>query len=165
MSERTDNTLTDIELDSALAKLKPQVQPENDLWPGIAAQLPARKQAWWQGQTAIAASFVIALIGLGSASYSQFQNQQLRLELSSLNTVSPIYPAVTPVAYDAETTACLQPSEIQVIQNNLAIIQSAMDEINLALEKSPNSASLSKRLLDLSKQQINLINRANTIAL
>lgn len=177
MSKPTDKMLSDAELDEALASLAPRVEPETDLWPGIANRLPPRQHnSWWQamgwhGQAAVAASLLLAVIGLGTAGINQQQNQLLKGQLASLSnghtgqgpsTDSGLLPVAAPI----NGTSCTSnSSESQVIQHNLAIIQSALNEINLALEKSPNNPALNKQLLDLSKQQINLINRANTITL
>jgi len=174
---KTDKTpLTDAELDARLGQLSPRIEPENDLWAGIAGQLPEQHSPWRRGQMSIAASLLVGLLGLGLAGYSQWQNQQLRHELASSTPSSqPHNSAMVPVTYSSEnnrsennygeSNSCVQPDEFQVIQHNLAIIQSAMSEINSALEQAPNNPALNKRLLDLSKQQINLVNRANAIAL
>lgn len=167
---KTTPSLSDQELDIALGKLRPQLQPDNDLWPGIAAQLPRQRLPWWQQPSAIAASFIGAVLCLGLAVVSQLENQQLRhsLATATMPTLQQAPVSTLPVAFNHQqqaTLSCLEPNQAQIIEQNLAIIQSAMNDIHMALEKSPNNTKLNQRLLDLSKQQINLVNRANTLTL
>lgn len=170
MNETPKTPLTDSQLDTMLAKLNDRVEPENDLWPEIKRQLPQKSVAWWQSTPAIAASFLAAVLAIGSAGVSQYQNQQLQHQLANLSQPAANAPgtsAMMPVAYqpDAGQENCAAMGPGQVIQQNLVIIQSAINEIHSALEQSPNNAALNQRLLDLSAQQVNLINRANAISL
>ncbi len=170
MNKTPKVAINDNQLDAKLAQLSHRIEPENDLWPEIASQLPTKTGAWWQGNSAVAASLLGGLLGIGLAGVTQFENSQLRQTLAATTSAAAISSqsaSMMPVAMSASSNdeLCLQPSQSQVIQHNLAIIQSAINEINTALEQSPNNAALNKRLLDLSKQQVNLINRANAISL
>ncbi|BFM08048.1 hypothetical protein [Halioxenophilus aromaticivorans] len=172
MSETPKTPLNDSELDAKLATLSARIEPENELWPQIAAQIHVPARPWWQAGSAVAASLLVGVLGITAALFTGLQNQHLRGEIAANFDVRQQNTAMMPASYTAANAAttplidqCLQPSQAQVIEQNLGIIQSAINEINSALEQAPNNPALNKRLLDLSKQQVNLINRANAISL
>ncbi|GAB2189532.1 hypothetical protein [Sessilibacter sp. MAH2] len=165
-----DSHISDDLLDAKLAQLKSRrLEPSTDLWPEIHAKLPIKQQvAWWaKPQLAVAASFLVCAISLiYSLQVSQI-NESLSTELAEIKsapaTVNNSF--ISPVSY-TEIESCSENTQEQVvIRENLAIIEMALAQIRNALKEAPDDPSLNKKLLDLSKQQINLVNRANTIAL
>jgi hypothetical protein len=164
MSNKTP--LDDQQLDALLEQLPKSIEPEDDLWPGIAAKLapkaPARNAPF---RYSIAASFIVGILGIGLAVTSQWQNQQLKAQITELED-QPTAASAFRTVNVAQEQACPPAESGQlVIQENLVIIESALKQIENALKNAPGDPVLNKRYLDLSKQQMNLIHRANTIAL
>ncbi|WP_317933465.1 hypothetical protein [Halioxenophilus sp. WMMB6] len=167
MKESNKQTIGDQQLDQLLAKLPSQLAPQNDLWPEIQARIPSHSGPGWWRNTSLAASLLVGVLGLASALFSQLQNQELRQQLAG----AEYQPAHTDTALATQTVSyqmaqsCAQAQQQIVIRENLAIIEAALAQIQNALKTAPNDPVLNRQFLDLSKQQINLLNRANTTAL
>jgi hypothetical protein len=159
--------LTDTQLDQMLSQLK-DTPPEldADLWPGIKNKLP-QTQTWWPQAAglSIAASLFVCILSLGYSVYLHQDNNNLRTQLTAsiIHDATPAGISAIPVSLNSQS--CSESQDEVIIRENLIIIEMALTQIRTALKESPNNPTLNKRLLDLSKQQINLVNRANTIAL
>jgi len=57
----------------------------------------------------------------------------------------------------------LSPETLQVVDNNLQLIDEAIDEIVLALGRDPDNAQLSHRLAAVYRQQIELLRTATRL--
>ncbi len=159
--------LTDTQLDQMLNQLQNQPpELEADLWPSIEDKLP-RPQTWWQQASgfSMAASLFICIMSLGYSVYLHQDNNHLRTQLTASVIQDSIQPSISAIPVSLNTQSCSESHDETVIRENLIIIEMALTQIKTALKESPNDPTLNKRLLDLSKQQINLVNRANTIAL
>ncbi len=167
------NKLTDNQLDNRLSQLhKNPPELEVDLWPGIERKLP-KQTHWWQHASgfSVAASLFVCALSLGYSVFLHQDNNELRTQLATTVTSDILTPqnntqtTISAIPVSLGNQSCSESPEEAVIRENLLIIEMALVQIKTALKESPNDPTLNKRLLDLSKQQINLVSRANTIAL
>ncbi|HUP90875.1 MAG TPA: hypothetical protein VM074_01400 [Solimonas sp.] len=125
------------------------VAPERDLWPGIAARLPQRRpRAVTFARYAVAAMLVL---GLGLALVSRVQQQ-----------LAPAVPAVAAVqAPGAAVVAQAEGEPMRgenraLVKANLQIVTGAEQQLRLALETDPDSASLRRLLASTLAQRQDL---------
>ena len=160
------------------AELPKDVEPSRDLWPGIAARLgEAPREARERGfrwPMALAAGFAVAavtaLLTWGIVRQSPAPTTVVAQQ------PAPVAADIVPVSYgpnsglspaelatrDAlvaqfrESFATLRPETRTVIVKNLAIMQSAANEIDAALAKDPGSRMLKGMLFGTYKQELQL---------
>jgi len=160
------------------AELPKDVQPARDLWPSIAARLlgetqSARPRAFgWPA--ALAAAFVIASVSaLLTWGLTRDPGPAARGEIAGVGTVET---AIMPVNYGPnsgitakelvlrdellaqfrEKFGQLKPETREAIVKNLAVIQTAANEIDAALAKDPASGMLKGFLAGTYKQELQL---------
>jgi len=167
-------------LDRALAGLPRELPPERDLWPGIASQLePRRAQRRWL-PLAAAAVLLVALSSLITA-------HVVRRSATPVATVAPAAPAsggVRPASFgpghalDSEYAAARQqlaamlaeridrlPSSArQKVEDNLAQLHRAADQINAALALQPGDALLEELLLNTYQDELAVLASVNQLA-
>ncbi|HEX9706618.1 MAG TPA: hypothetical protein VGA24_03175 [Steroidobacteraceae bacterium] len=160
------------------AELPKEVAPPRDLWPSIAARLAGETQqarprvfGW---PAAIAAGFVVASVsvlltwGLMRDPAPAVQGE-IAGDPVAETTVMPVnygpnsgLTAMDLVARDEllvrfrEKFGQLRPETREAIVKNLAVIQTAADEIDAALAQDPASAMLNGLLVGAYKQELQL---------
>ena len=174
----------DLRLDRALAGLPRELPPENDLWPGIAAQLePRRAPRRWLPLAAAAVLLVV--------SSSLITARVVRRSATPAAPVATVAPPATPDAggvrpasfgpghaLDREYAAARQqlaamlaqrmdrlPSSArQKVEDNLAQLHRATDEINAALALQPGDALLEELLLNTYQDELAVLASVNQLA-
>lgn len=174
----------EVRLDQALAGLPRELLPESDLWPGIAAQLePRRAPRRWLPLAAAAVLLVV--------SSSLITAQLVRRSAAPAAPVATVVPPATPDAggvrpasfgpghaLDPEYAAARQqlaamlaqridrlPSSArQKVEDNLAQLQRATDEINAALALQPGDALLEELLLNTYQDELAVLASVNQLA-
>jgi len=174
----------DLRLDRALAGLPRELPPENDLWPGIAAQLePRRAPRRWLPLAAAAVLLVV--------SSSLITAQLVRWSAAPAASIATVAPPATPDAgvvrpasfgpghaLDPEYAAARQqlaamlaqrmdrlPSSArQKVEDNLAQLHRATDEINAALALQPGDALLEELLLNTYQDELAVLASVNQLA-
>jgi hypothetical protein len=181
---RREGESGDLRLDRALAALPRELPPESDLWPGIAAQLePRRAPRRWLPLAAAAVLLV--------ASSSLITAHLVRRSATPAAPVATVAPPATsdasgvrPASFgpghalDPEYAAARQqlagmlaqrmdrlPSSArQKVEDNLAQLQRAADEINAALALQPGDALLEELLLNTYQDELAMLASVNQLA-
>ena len=158
---------------AAASKLSTEISPEQDLWPGIAESIAQPQRRGWMPMFAQAA-VVVLLIGASSgityfATKSQQQPVQeitpeLLFERASFGgryTLGLDYQdAHSDLAAQLEDELLrLSPEARADVEKNLAIIRSAIGDINAALEDEPENALLQELLLGTYREELSLMQR------
>jgi hypothetical protein len=157
----------DKHLDAAVAKLPRSIQPKQDLWPSIHAQITRRDsrslQPHWKYGFAAAA---VLLVGVATTWIS------LRLHTTAPeNNFAEIVPHVTStqtgpgdlsVQFAAQLASDkdLPPAARVALVNNLRLIHNAILRTQVAVKKYPGDINLQSLLLDLYQQEARLMAEA-----
>ena len=168
-------------LDAMLAGLPRELPPERDLWPGIAAQLTPRRAPRRWLPLAAAAVLLVAASSLITA-------HVVRRTIAPVATVVPApaseASAVRPASFgpghalSPEYVAARQqlaamlaarmdrlPSSArQKVEDNLAQLHRATDEINAALALQPGDALLEELLLNTYQDELAVLASVNQLA-
>lgn len=160
------------------AELPKDIVPQRDLWPAIAARLgqagdaPAKPAFRWP--LALAAAFLVASVS-ALLTWSLLRDPQ-QANPPVIAEVPTADAGIVPVRYGPNSGisatelaardallgefksafATLRPETREAIQNNLAVMQAAADEIDAALAKDPASGMLQGMLAGTYKQELNL---------
>jgi hypothetical protein len=175
----------EVRLDQALAGLPRELLPESDLWPGIAAQLePRRASRRWLPLAAAAVLLVV--------SSSLITARVVRRSAAPAASVATVAPPATPDAAGGVRPASFGPghalspeyvaarqqlatmlatrmdrlpsSARQKVEDNLAQLQRATDEINAALALQPGDALLEELLLNTYQDELAVLASVNQLA-
>lgn len=173
-----------LELLGAAASLPRSLEPSHDLWPTIAARIArdatGRGQSWdrWP-RVALSLAAALALIVSGVLA--------VRLTARSQRAATPeTAGAVTSAAAgDADLSALtgryrsareelravlavrrqqLSPATVRVVEENLAVIDRAVEEITTALVRDPGNRELTRLLLATYENEVDLLRRASRLA-
>lgn len=179
----------DARLTRALAALPRELPPERDLWPGIAAQLaPRSSERRWLPLAAAA----VLLVAASSLITAHVVRQGATPVASVAPAAAPETPAVPAApatsvqaasfgpgyALDPEYAAArrqlaemlarridrLPASARQKVENNLAELHRAADEINAALALQPGDALLEELLLNTYQDELAVLASVNQLA-
>ncbi len=168
MTERNDDKLS-----RAARQLATGISPERDLWPGIVDAIAAPKPRRWTPMFAQAAA-VLLLVGASSAiTYVAVKEDaqptvmvapDLIFEQASFGNRYSLGPGFQDArnALVAEFEVELErlpPETREDVQANLELIQSAILEINEALEQEPGNAQLQARLLRAYLDELEMLRR------
>ncbi|MEN8162891.1 MAG: zf-HC2 domain-containing protein [Acidobacteriota bacterium] len=156
---------------TAAAGLSSELVPSRDLWPGIEGRLTGVPSSRWPVRSVVLAVAALVVVGFG-------------LSLLRAPTTGPqLAPSADPGIVQAHNrTATLDdvrleyrqardelmevvqarsgevsPETLQVIENNLALIDRAIDEIEMVLAASPGEGRLDRHLLLAYNRQIELL--------
>jgi len=151
------NADSDGKLDASIARLPRSIEPSRDLWPYVDARIetPAPRAPLWQLALAagIAALFVGALFfGWPSAAPADgtiAYRQQLDAAYSPLRQASL-------TRYRAQADR-LDPALRRTVETNLAVIDRALAEIRVALERDPDDAELGQILKRTYEQELAIV--------
>ena len=183
---RREGESRDVRLDRALAGLPRELPPESDLWPGIAAQLePRRAPRRWLPLAAAAVLLVV--------SSSLITARVVRRSAAPAAPVATVAPPATPDAASGVRPASFGPghalstrntsrrgsssrpcsrqrmdrlpsSARQKVEDNLAQLHRATDEINAALALQPGDALLEELLLNTYQDELAVLASVNQLA-
>ena len=167
---------------AAAAALPKILQPERDLWPGIADRLedPAperapvtfqvlRHQGWFQALAAVLLLVLGIAVGrqmpTAPTSSDEPSTEDIRLvsdeapasfsyvEAELLRTKETLWLVAMRRGED------LSPVTRRVVERNLRILDRAIEEIHTALENDPGNPHLEERLLDHHRRGVELLER------
>jgi hypothetical protein len=177
---------SDRERDPVLARvaaLPESVEPSRDLWPGIRAQLeqpatrPARAPRGLSWSWALAAGVAIASVSVLFTWMAVRAPEDAAVQVAAL-APTPV-EALQPVSYGqysrlgpeyAETRAEMMglfrerlatlPDDVRLrVEQDLATIQKAADDIDVALAQDPSSRLLNRLLLSTYQEEMRLYTR------
>ncbi len=167
------NNETEDKLMAQAAQLSTEIAPERDLWPDIAAAIETpRRRSSWMPYLAQAAA-VVLLVGASSS---------ITYVLTKGGTT--ISPVIATMGLDAEFRSFgsqfgqgfqnarnnlaaqmdleldrVSPEVRAEVEENLAVIRSAITEINSALEDEPNNVLLQELLLKTYREELTVMRR------
>lgn len=161
-------------------------EPAMDLWPSIRTQLtpaqhtevtPIRRRFAFSIPQLIAASIALVLLS-GGGTWMALRNQQATA-VGSERTPEPDFVAVSYDSRAFSRTAVaiaelqdelsanesqLDTATVRIVRQNLAVIDRAIGQAQRALQRDPNSAYLQLHLANTMRQKVELLRRANTLA-
>ena len=185
MNERDDNA-NNAGLMAKAAKLSTAVTPERDLWPGIEQAItapPRRERSMWNTAWAQAAAVVLLVGGSSGLTYLAMtadedatvpgvsSPQALTFEpvagsFGSQYNLGPDYLDARRVVSNNldEQLDRLSPEAREAVQHNMATIQKAIADINLALAEDPDNVLLQQLLIDTYHDELALMRRVDGIS-
>lgn len=168
MNEQNDDKLM-----QAASQLATEIAPERDLWPGIAEAIetPARRR--WTPMLAQAAA--VAMLMVGSAGTTWYVMQDDGAGTTRVIDSDRIFDRASfgnrdlgPSFQDARDSlvaeldvelAKLSAEDRATIETNLTLIETAIGEMNEALEEEPDNVFLQERLLRTYREELVLLRR------
>jgi len=169
--------MNDDKLMKAAGQLSTEISPERDLWPGIARAIASPAPKRWTPMFAQAAA-VVLLVGASSA--VTYMTMKDRISPTVIASPDMVFEQASfgnryylgPGFQDARNTLVadlevelerLSPEAREDIKTNLTLIHSAIDEINVALEKEPENILLQERLLNTYRDELALLRRVSSL--
>lgn len=155
--------------------------PERDLWPGIRSRIdpqpvaagPTWRMARWLPGAAAVAAGIVALLGAGALGYllrGGAVGSQVAVTVAPATVEAPValasfasteadYRATVEmlVAELEERRESLSPQTIATVEENLAIIDRAIEEARSALARDPSSADLPLLLASVYRQKVEVL--------
>lgn len=167
------------DLRERVAELPRSLEPARDLWPGVASAIDRSKVVRGRFRSRALLAAAAAVVVVSSLVTAYYLGRSRALETAD----SPMAPAGGPSAvlvasfdglgvddYAIRRGALLDalearshelsPETLDVVQQNLQLIDEAMDKIAAALGEDPENEFLMKRLAGAYRQQIDLLQRA-----
>ena len=171
MNEEQHNEM-DGRLIAAARRLQTDIAPDRDLWPGIEAAIGENRQKRRYPAMFAQAAAVVLLVGASSGLTYLMMKDDAR----SLTVVAPdlVFDQVAfgdsyslgPGFRDARGSVAsnleqelerLSAEDRAEVEKNLALIRTAIAEINAALEKDPDNALLQELLLKTYREELNVM--------
>ena len=183
-NHRSDGFDDELHADDPLAALRTlptSIEPERDLWPGIAARIAPRARTPRRPLVPFAlAASLLAALALGWALAARLRPAPVVVEVPAPPTAAA-QPGVARTAYAATgreldairdelqsaidaQSAQLPPATRQLVFENLATIEKAIAEIEKALAAAPADADLARTYVVYRQRQIDLLRQANRAA-
>jgi hypothetical protein len=176
----------DAELMAKAARLSTSIAPKRDLWPGIEQAItapPRRERSMWNAVWAQAAAVVLlvggssgltylAMTGDDDATVPGVSNAQ-RLEFEPVSGSFGSQYNLGPDYLDArrvvsgnldEQLEKLSPETREAVQRNMATIQKAIDDINVALAEDPDNVLLQQLLIETYLDELALMRQVDGIS-
>ncbi len=178
----TDNENFDDELMAAAAELATEVTPERDLWPGIelATSQPANlKRTVWNSVWAQAAAVLLLVGGSSGVTYLAMTDRADTSPVVANGTALVFEPVsgkfggtyyLGPDYQDARRSLAakvddelsrLTQEERAEVEKNIALIRTAIEDINKALAEEPDNALLQRLLLSTYREELGLMMRVD----
>jgi len=170
----------------ARAKSLEDTPPATDLWTGIAREIrreqaPARRDRLVRRRFSLtvgqllAASIALVLLSGGGAWLALRSPQSPELRLGETTPRPRVGQLVTWTGHTDAAIADLQTAlaqnekrldtaTVRVVRENLAIIDRAIAEARIALQKDPGNAYLNLHLADTMRRKVELLRRVNDMA-
>jgi len=166
MTDKKDDKLL-----QAANRLKSEVSPQRDLWPGIARAMQEPQRSWWTPMLAQAAAVVLLVGGSSAVTYIAVKQPQpqpvqiapeLTFEQASFGSghdlgdefVAARRVLIAELEVELERLAPVPRAEVA---DNIELIQEAIYEINAALEQDPNNRLLQQQLLSAYREELTLL--------
>ena len=168
-------------------ELPREIAPERDLWPAIAARIEADKvvvggfgatrAVWRRGRAWLAAAALVVLAatvlvlawrGRQPALHVASGNRpriDLRLASLELDSVRSTYAKARQelLTLLSARRSELSPETVKVIEENVVIIDDAVEKIQAALAKDPGNRELNMLLVTAYRQEIDLLRQVVTL--
>jgi anti-sigma factor RsiW len=179
-------TLGELRQVVAQAKQLEDTPPATDLWAGIATQIrrgsvvdrPVRRDRRRFSLTIpqlLAASIALVLLSSGGAymalrpGASKVTPQLTASRQRGIGTVATWTGPTDAAIADLQATLTenerrLDTTTVRIVRQNLAIIDRAIAEARIALQKDPGNAYLNLHLADTMRRKVELLRRVNDIA-
>lgn len=168
MTDRNDDKLL-----AAARRLKTGIAPQRDLWPEIAASIAEPQQSRWTPMLAQAAAVILLIGASSSITYLVVSEQQQPItrvapELVFEQTAFGGRYNLGPGFQDARSELAaeldvelkrLSPEARTEVETNIQMIQTAIHDINQALEKEPDNVLLQQQLLNAYHEELTLLRR------
>ncbi len=161
----------------AAADLPRNLEPERDLWPGVAARLTARRRRAARWPRLRQAAAAVALVALGGV-LSQLLMPGWRdaVEPAADSALDPEAAFALAEADYLRAKGALwaavyagrdavSPETREVVERNLRIIDQAIGELRLALEADPGNPHLESLLLARHRSELDLLRRLRRASL
>lgn len=146
-------SINDRELDQRLGALPQAAHVDDAIWTKIEHRLHARNNRRWIGGGAIAASLVavIVLTNINAPDWSELhRNQAIQAEVRAMNATTLLPQLVDQIGWSDEMMAAWNQ------------YQTAIDELEAALELNPGYQMLVDSLAEARLQQSRLLNQAKS---
>jgi hypothetical protein len=173
------------DLRAAVHELPQGIQPGRDLWRGIQARLqpkpimvhPRRAAPGWLFRLALPVAATVLVVA-GASVVARYMARRdaftptvwqrpgadlgVQLISAELDPIETEYERTTASLRDQleASKQFLAPETVQVIEENLAIIDNAIEEIHAALKKDPGNQRLVHSLIATYDTQVELLERA-----
>lgn len=165
----------------AAGELATEIQPARDLWPGIEAAI-ARPAAGrrWQGMLAQAAAVLLLVGASSSLTYLAMRDGNVAtLPPATALHFEPVSGSfgsqynLGPDFQDARSDLQgrlqqaldrLEPGTRLVVENSMAAIHEAIDEMNRALDQEPDNVLLQELLLSTYRRELTLMIKVDGMA-
>lgn len=182
-------TLGELRQVIARAKSLPDAAPVNDLWAGIRAGMtperavvtahrpirPSARRFSFSVPQLLAASVALMLLSGGGA-WLASRSRQSTTPLPDFSTAPTRRPQLLPV--DARMDAAiadlqnalaqnesrLDTTTVRIVRQNLTIIDRAIADARIALQKDPGNAYLNLHLANTMRRKVELLRRVNDLA-
>ncbi len=181
-----DKKSFDDDLMAAAAELTTEVAPGRDLWPEIeqAISQPARPaRVVWNSVWAQAAAVLLLVGGSSGVTYLAVTEDASTVPpvvngpgpILRFEPVSGSFGSMYNLGLDYQDArrglsakvdvklSRLTAEEREVVQKNIAVIRTAIDEINRALAQEPDNALLQKMLISTYREELDLMIRVDGI--
>jgi hypothetical protein len=183
------STLADLREVVARAKSLENREPTKDLWAGIRAGLtpandaasgrqdvrPFGRRFSFSAPQLMAASIALVLLSGGGAWLALRSSQSPELRFGETTPRPRVGQLVTWTGHTdaaiAELQTALTQNEkrldtatVRIVRENLAIIDRAIAEARIALQKDPGNAYLNLHLADTMRRKVDLLRRVNDMA-
>lgn len=146
-------------LDRAVRALPRELAPERDLWPALAARLPARRQQRWRRQAGLwAAAAMLGALWLATLPAPVPAPEQASSPMSDLAAGVPV-DALLRSVYESEQAAQLATLSAPVLPA-LAVWDDAIRQVHDALRFYPDDAYLLDQLDRLYRQRLQALQEA-----
>lgn len=162
---------TEQQLDDLIAGLPQELAPQRDLWPQLEQRLQAQAepgrvepagrswQSWWS--MASAASLILALLWWGQGKDPSQLGSQPVAAVPDVKAAAPGFAdAASAISFQYEQAKALQLAALTQVnpvfadwQQQLGYWDSAISQVQMALQYNPNDAGLIKQLRSLYNQQ------------
>ncbi len=165
------------------AKLATEIAPERDLWPDIEAEImrPARRSGvpWYAQAAAVvalvgASSFITYMMTKAPAPAGQIVPAMVQNSVFDAEFASYGQEIMLPASFEAEHIGlaaeldialdALSPEVRADVEENLAVIRNAVEEISAALEDEPNNALLQEMLADAYRKELAVMRHVGGLA-
>jgi hypothetical protein len=175
----TEHDKFDDELMARARQLATDIQPDRDLWPGVAHAIASPAASPWNRYFAQAAAVLLLIGGSSGLTYlamsgdgrtptAEVPAAELRFEpvSGSFGSRYTLGPGFKDARSDLEARLeqeldRLSPETRADVEKNMNTIRAAIAEINVALDNDPDNALLQKLLLSSYEEELSLMKRIN----
>ena len=167
--------MNDDELMQAAAKLSKAVSPGRDLWPGISDAIARPAPRRWSPMLAQAAAVVLLVGGSSAVTYMTMKDNvagpviatpDMVFEQASFGNRYNLGPGFQDARNRlvADLDAALEklsPESRENIEDNLTLVHTSINDMNIALENDPENTVLQERLLRAYREELALLSRVS----